>query len=76
MINRVGRYTIAFGEAPRIRSFGSAVGKKEALGPLGELFDKKFYDSHMGQKSFEKAETVLQQEAFLAALNKAELKAE
>ena len=75
MINRVGRYTIAFGEAPRIRSFGSAVGKKEALGPLGELFDKKFYDSHMGQKSFEKAETVLQQEAFLAALNKAELKA-
>ena len=30
----------------------------------------------MGQKSFEKAETVLQQEAFLAALNKAELKAE
>ena len=76
MINRVGRYTLSFGEGPRIRGFGSAAGKKESQGPLKNNFDKLFYDPYMGQKTFEKAESLLQQEALLYALNRAELKSE
>ncbi|MCR5653893.1 MAG: stage V sporulation protein AD [Ruminococcus sp.] len=76
MINRVGRYTISFEERPRIKGFGSAAGKKESQGPLKNNFDKLYYDSYIGQNTFEKAESMLQQEALLNALNRAECRAE
>ena len=76
MIKRVGRYTISFEERPKIKGFGSAAGKKESQGPLKSNFDKLFYDAYMGQKTFEKAESLLQQEAFLYALKRAERRAE
>lgn len=76
MINRQGSYTITFENRPRITGYGSAAGKKESQGPLKAGFDKLFYDAYMGQSTFEKAESLLQQEAFLRALNRCERKAE
>ena len=76
MIKRAGKYTICFEERPRITGYGSAAGKKESQGPLGGNFDKLFYDAYMGQKTFEKAESLLQQEALVTALNRADKKAE
>lgn len=76
MIKRIGRYTIAFESRPRITCYGSVAGKKEARGPLGNNFDKLFYDAYMGQKTFEKAESLLQQEAVQFALKRSNLKSE
>ncbi|MBR1731934.1 MAG: stage V sporulation protein AD [Ruminococcus sp.] len=76
MINRIGKYTIAFEEQPRITGYGCAAGKKESQGPLKDNFDKIFYDAYMGQDTFEKAESLMQQEAVIFALNRAERKAE
>ena len=76
MIKRIGKYTLCFEERPRITGFGSAAGKKESQGPLRENFDKLYYDAYMGQKTFEKAESLLQQEALVTALNRADKKAE
>ncbi len=76
MMKRIGRYTIAFEDAPAIVGYGAVAGKKESEGPLGENFDKLFYDAYMGQDSFEKAESLLQQEAVSAALKRAEKTAE
>ncbi|MBR2108603.1 MAG: stage V sporulation protein AD [Ruminococcus sp.] len=76
MIKRTGKYTLCFEERPRITGCGSAAGKKESQGPLSNNFDKLFYDAYMGQKTFEKAESLLQQEALVTALNRAGKKAE
>lgn len=76
MIKRLGRYTISFEDAPYITGFGSTAGEKEASGPLGKNFDKIFYDPRAGQKTFEQAEILSQQEAVLAALGRAGKKAE
>lgn len=71
MIKKIGSYTFAFENGPKIIGYGSVVGKKEAEGPLKDLFDKIVYDSHGGTDSWEKAESMLQQEALSIALNKA-----
>ncbi len=69
-MRRIGRYTLGFEETPSIIGYGSVVGEKEAQGPLRDYFDKIIYDSYAGQKSWEKAESVFQQEAFAKALEK------
>lgn len=76
MIKRQGRYTITFEERPRITGFGAVAGKKESQGPLSENFDKLFYDAYMGKNTFEKAESLLQQEALQFALKRADRRAE
>lgn len=76
MIKRIGKYTIDFEQQPRITGYGSVAGKKESQGPLKDNFDNIFYDAYMGQSTFEKAESLLQQEALLYALKRAERKAE
>ena len=68
--------TVFFEKPPVIRSFASAVGKKEANGPLREYFDVISMDALMGQKSFEKAEAQLQKTAVSRALLKGEIAAE
>ena len=75
MINRKGKYTITFSDSI-ITGYGSVAGKKESQGPLADNFDKLIYDSRAGQDSFEKAESLFQQEAVLSALSKAGKKAE
>lgn len=66
--------TILFDKQPRIISFASVVGKKEAQGPLREGFDRIIYDSYVGQDSFEKGESELMRTAMTIALDKADLK--
>ena len=73
MIKRLGGSTIAFSDMPALYGFASVVGKKESEGPLREDFDKIFYDMHVGQDTWEKAESTLQKEALSIALNKSYL---
>ncbi|MBQ7965595.1 MAG: stage V sporulation protein AD [Ruminococcus sp.] len=72
MIKRLGDSTIEFLRMPSIVGFASAVGKKEAQGPLKDDFDKISYDMRMGQDTWEKAESQLQKEVLSIALSKAE----
>ncbi len=76
MATRIGRYTITLDRQPRIIGFASAVGKKEADGPLSEWFDYTASDDKMGQDSFEKAESQFIKTAMDTAVKKAGIKAE
>ena len=67
---RVGTYTLRLKNQPRIVAGGSAVGKKEGEGPLQNYFDHCFTDTTLGEKSWEKAESDLQQEAVKSVLEK------
>ena len=60
---------------PTVLSFAGVAGKKESDGPLGDWFDKVHEDPMLGQTSWEKAESSLQQEAVSIALDKAKLPA-
>lgn len=73
MINTNG--TLFFEHRPRIASFASVAGKKEAMGPLREEFDRIIYDSYVGRDTFEQGESELMRTAIGIALNKAELSA-
>lgn len=75
MLKKQGQ-TIFFNSPPSIVGYASVVGKKEANGPLKELFDVICMDMLMGEDSYEKAEAKLQSTAVSRALSKAGLKAE
>ncbi len=66
--------TIILQNKPYIHSFASVVGAKEAEGPLSQYFDIIADNSLLGEESFEKAETKLQQAAINEALRKSNLK--
>lgn len=68
-----GKQSIVFLQPPAIRAYASVVGKKEAEGPIAASFDLASKDTTFGQKSWEKAETRMQQLAMELALQKAEL---
>lgn len=74
MQKKLGRQTIKFESPIKITGAFSSVGKKEAQGPLGEYFDKKFSDDKMNQSSFEKAESELLKTTVLGAISKAQLR--
>lgn len=74
MIARIGKYTIELNNKPTILGFASVVGKKEAEGPLGKLYDQCHSDTTLGETSWEKAESRLQNEAVNLALFKAGVK--
>ncbi len=59
---------------PYIRGFGSVAGKKEHEGPLRDTFDIIKTDVSLGQDSWEDAESLLQQNALRAALQRAGLR--
>lgn len=71
MAQRIGNYTIKLDKQPSVLGYAAVVGKKEGQGPLGRNFDMVFEDTLIGQKSWEKAESVLQKEAVKKALEKA-----
>lgn len=75
MAKRVGKYTIELENNPKIKSFAAVVGKKEGEGPLAKHFDKIFENTTLQEKSWEKAESMLQTKAVKLALEKANLKA-
>ena len=71
---RTGKYTIKLETAPMVIGYSSVVGKKESEGPLGKYFDQCHSDTTLGESSWEKAESRMQNEAVNIALRKANLK--
>ena len=70
---KLGRQTFRPGMPPVIIGHGSAAGNKETAGPLGRGFDRTCKDDTFGEKSWEKAESQMQQLALDAALARAGL---
>ena len=66
-----GSQSIQFEHAPYVVSSGSTVGKKEADGPLGALFDHMDEDDLFGENTWEAAESKMQKKACITALQKA-----
>ena len=62
--------TIQMDTCPSLSSFAAAVGKMEGEGPLKDSFDYIADDVSLGEASWEKSESKLQQIAFNAALSK------
>ena len=62
--------TIKFSKETTVICTGSAVGKREHEGPIGEFFDLHDEDDHFGKKTWEKAESEMQRLAFNVALSK------
>ncbi len=71
-----GKQSIQFENAPYIISSGSVVGKKEAEGPLGMMFDRMDEEGLFGENTWEAAESTMQKEACLVALDKAKVQPE
>lgn len=69
-MKRVGKQTIIFQNPPFILSTAAVVGPKEGEGPLKQSFDVVLDDTLFGEKSWEKAECKMLQEAVHIALNK------
>lgn len=65
---------IRFKKKIRIVATGTVVGKKESEGPLAQYFDRTFDDALCGEKSFEKAESMLCGNALEITLGKAGIK--
>ncbi len=70
MPERCGQYTITLANNPTILGYAAVGGKKEGEGPLGKQFDAIFEDTHLGEKTWEKAESALQREALTRAIDK------
>lgn len=62
--------TIGMDTFPSVASFAAAVGKMEGDGPLGHCFDYITEDATLGESSWEKSESKLQQYAFNNAMSK------
>lgn len=70
--HRVGD-TLFFPTPVSVESCGSAVGKKEGEGPLGQCFDYVAKENRFGEKTWEKAERKMVELACRHALSKADL---
>lgn len=68
-----GTQTIVFDHHPVLLSSAAIAGKKEGDGPLAAYFDHIGTDTRLGQKSWEKAESRLQELALSTAAKKAAL---
>ena len=66
-----GTQSILFDKAPYIVSSACIVGNKESEGPLGNLFDEYDKSDLFGQKTWELAESKMQQRACEITLSKA-----
>lgn len=69
----IGKQTILFDQHPVIVSSAAVAGKKEGEGPLRPYFDHVNCDTRFGQKTWEKAETKMQELALQTALQKASI---
>lgn len=70
MAHRVGKKTILLPSAPSITGYAAVGGKKEGEGPLGAQFDFVYEDSSAGEKSWEKAESIIHGDAVRRAIAK------
>lgn len=73
---KCGAHSYVLPSQPRIRSYASIAGQKEASGPLGHTFDETFTDDTLGQKSWERAEAKMLERAADLALSKAKVYAD
>ena len=64
MSRRIGAQTVALGKPVCVAAGAAVVGKKEGEGPLRERFDFIGRDAYFGQKSWEKAESVMLRRCF------------
>ena len=71
---RIGKRTVVLQNPPAIRACACIGGKLEGEGPLAQCFDELCPDSFFGQKTWEKAESAMQQRVVTGALRKAKLK--
>lgn len=70
----LGSQTVRLADPPAVLSFANIGGKLEGAGPLAEYFDELSDDSFFGEKTWEKAESVMQQRVLKRAIEKANLK--
>ena len=70
MAVRIGSRTIQLNHAPSVVGFAAVGAKKEKEGPLADYFDYLSEDSSFGEKTWEKAETLMQKKAIELALQK------
>ena len=70
MARRMGAGTIRLERASAIAAVAAVGSRLEQEGPLGAEFDRTVEDSSFGEKSWEKAETKMQQLAMELALQK------
>lgn len=73
MPERKGEFTVQLSNRPVVLGYAAVAGKKESEGPLGKTFDHVFTDTTLGEKTWEKAESLLQREAATRAIHKAGL---
>lgn len=71
---KLGRQTFQPGSPPVIIGHGSSAGHKECQGPLRRHFDHTCEDDLFGAKTWEQAESAMQQLALDAALKRAGLR--
>lgn len=76
MSRRIGFSTMRYENAPCIISGAAIVGPTEGEGPLGKYFDIVLEDDLWGEKSWEKAESKMFEEAVKLTLEKANKKSE
>lgn len=70
MAHKIGKQTVIMDDPPRVLSYASVVSKKEGEGPLKDYFDIVNDDMLFSEKSWEKAESQIQQTAVKKALEK------
>ena len=70
---RIGRRTVALRTPPSVLSFANIGGRMEGQGPLAKYFDELCEDSFFGEKTWEKAESAMQERVLRRALEQAGL---
>lgn len=70
---RLGAQTVMLPNTPNIAGAACVAGKKESEGPLGKKFDMVYIDTTLGEKTWEKAESLMQKEAMRLAAENAKL---
>lgn len=71
MAVRIARGVFKTENTPLIEGYGSVAGKMESEGPLGEYFDVTEQDGHLGEDTWEKAESKLQKTSVSLAIKRA-----
>ncbi|WP_411676056.1 stage V sporulation protein AD [Caproicibacter sp.] len=74
MPQKKGKYTFELMTTPAVLGYAAVVGKKEGEGPYGKYYDQCHNDTTLGESSWEKAESRMQNEAVNIALRKSNLK--
>lgn len=69
-----GKQSVTFQNPPCILGYSSVAGKKEKDGPLGSYFDYTDEDPMFGGKTWEEAESLMQEKAAKLAIKKAGLR--